>query len=72
MRRIAIARIAALCAVIASATACSSPTFVATGRFASDKGSACPYCGMAEWHPAWASDRATQQQQAQPDGGVAR
>ena len=59
--------IAALAAVVGSAAACSSPTFVATGRFATEKAPACAFCSAQEWHPAWAFDASSGQQKAASD-----
>src|SRR3954470_13000547 len=59
MSRIRLSR-AALCAALAGAAACSTPTFTATGRFASEKGPACVYCsgGTRDYFAPRMADRA--------------
>ena len=63
---------AALCAALAGAAACSSPTFVATGQFAGSRGPACVYCsgGSRDWSAPRMTDRSTPAPQTQ--GGLTR
>lgn len=59
MTRSIIARAAFCAALAASAAACESPSFTATGQFAAQKGPACVYCsgGYRDYTPPRMTDR---------------